>query len=238
MVFLVDYYNIDALIAGRGLLYIAERALTALHGAGIPLPQRAEFRLYGGWFSESRLSKGAQTLAADIANNFPSTLAFPVADRDPIKVVVNCELNQSLAATTNQPLTHTVRTRPFTDKLTFRWPTGRRCVPTSCRMLGVSEFVQSVKCPASDCSHVQSDFLHHTAQKMVDTMLVSDLIYWAYRPNSPQIVVVSSDDDIWPGIRTAIAIKQPIIQLHTKRSPLHSQYMGRMGKTSYIEIPL
>lgn len=239
MLILVDYFNIDELVRSRGCRYITDRVLSALGNAGVILPQRADFKLYGGWFTEQRLSKTAQTLSVEISRDFPFSLRLPTREGPPTQIIVNCQLNYSLAATNNNSILHnTLRSRPFTDKLSFTWPPGTTCAPTTCRMSVVSEFFNRFGCPGPDCNRPQSDFIRHTAQKMVDTMLTSDLIYWAYRPQSPQLAIVSSDDDMWPGIRTAIAIKPPIIQIHTKRSPGHAAYVGKMSTTSYVEINL
>ena len=69
-------------------------------------------------------------------------------------------------------------------------------------------------------------------------MLVSDLIFWACQPNHPILAVLSSDDDMWPGIRTAIAFAKPIIQIHTSRSPHHASYVSRLSTQSYLQTNL
>ena len=60
----------------------------------------------------------------------------------------------------------------------------------------------------------QNDVLQKWEQKLVDTMLVSDLIFLATR-GERDLVVVSSDDDIWPGIRTALQLGARVTQVHT-----------------------
>src|SRR5208282_577710 len=60
------------------------------------------------------------------------------------------------------------------------------------------------KCPDSSCARTAEQFLKRSEQKLVDTMIVSDLIHLASTGESA-IAVVSSDDDLWPGMLMAMS---------------------------------
>ena len=81
-------------------------------------------------------------------------------------------------------------------------------------MRHVADFLEEQRCPGNGCTVRQNDVLQKWEQKLVDTMLVSDLIFLATR-GERDLVVVSSDDDIWPGIRTALQLGARVTQVHT-----------------------
>jgi hypothetical protein len=62
----------------------------------------------------------------------------------------------------------------------------------------------------------------------VDTMLVADIIHLASSGESC-ISVVSSDDDLWPGMLTAMDFGSHIVQVCTKHQSTHRLYKA----TSY-----
>ena len=49
---------------------------------------------------------------------------------------------------------------------------------------------------------------------MVDTMMVADLIHLAAKADEP-LVVITSDDDLWPGILSALIHGTSVIHLQT-----------------------
>ena len=59
--------------------------------------------------------------------------------------------------------------------------------------------------------------LPEAAQKMVDTMMVADIIYIANRGDQA-LAVVTSDDDIWPGILSAMIVGTQILHVQPKPS--------------------
>jgi hypothetical protein len=234
MIALVDYDNIEEIIRRRGILEIVSRTIQAISRTATPIQSRVEFRLYGGWFWESRLSKQAQELSLQINSNFPATIPWGIPA---VAVKVSVVLAQSLAASPGFLLTHTFRRRPFSDRLYCDSPSQPVCGEISCPMHSIRTFFTDQKCPSRSCIKVQSQFLYHYQQKLVDTMLAADLIYFSAQKTYPLLAVVSSDDDMWPGIRTAIAFSSKIVQVHTRRSPNHSNYCRNLG-SAYIEETL
>ena len=60
--------------------------------------------------------------------------------------------------------------------------------------------MRNASCPADDCAVAPQTVLIREEQKLVDSMLVIDLVHLAQTTTEP-LVVVSADDDLWPGIR-------------------------------------
>lgn len=65
-------------------------------------------------------------------------------------------------------------------------------------------------------------------QKLVDTMLVADLIHLAIN-GEMTIAVVSSDDDFWPGILSAMTLGAHVVHIGTKYAPSHRMYLSSLG---------
>ena len=62
------------------------------------------------------------------------------------------------------------------------------------------------------------------AEKMVDTALVADLLGLAFRREADRYVVVSDDDDMWPGVLGAEAAGARISML--SRPGMRSRFMA------------
>jgi hypothetical protein len=69
------------------------------------------------------------------------------------------------------------------------------------------------KCPVCKKPNIQSHF-YRSAQKLVDTMLSSDIIFLSFE-KSP-IILVTSDDDFYPAILTGVSIGGQILHIETK----------------------
>jgi hypothetical protein len=90
----------------------------------------------------------------------------------------------------------------------------------------VQHFVVHRKCPESHCSLTMEQFIARPEQKLVDSMIVSDLISLAVPGGS--VAVVSSDDDLWPGMLVAMDIGAHVIQVCTKYASTHVTYLGAL----------
>ena len=215
LILLVDWDNLDGAYAQRGLLWVAERALVAAINAGASPPSNAQLRLYGGWFDENRLSRRAQDLSAQAQRDFPR--AIGLAPGDP-PILTKVELAYSLAATPSHILFKTYRLRSDApSNLAFRtWPPTHCGNATGCALTPTASFLQTGQCPRNGCSVRLLGALSRPEQKLVDTMLVADMIHYAMQSPQPEIVVVTSDDDVIPGICAAVHVGARVIQLHTR----------------------
>jgi uncharacterized LabA/DUF88 family protein len=97
-------------------------------------------------------------------------------------------------------------------------------------MLIVREFFSSGKCPQPSCDRKLNQFILRSEQKLVDTMLVSDLVYLAHT-GEPCVVILSSDDDMWPGMLLAMSYGMRVVHVGTKHASSHELYAGPFRKS-------
>lgn len=214
---LVDYDNIDERDRRAGLPALAERITAAVGVTNLQSEPRLRLRLYGGWFDGDRRSRRAQDLIASRLREFPTTITLHHATGT-MKVFVGVELAEALIAEPSTPLHRTHRPRSGTFGLRCKWPGGQGCVQEPCPLVSIPGFLQSNRCPTPNCVVTAENLLHKNEQKLTDTMLVCDLVYLAILDKGCAVAVVSSDDDMLPGIRTAINVGASVLQIHTSPS--------------------
>lgn len=92
-------------------------------------------------------------------------------------------------------------------------------------------------CPIAKCNTPLSSVISRPEQKLVDAMLVADLIY--YGQNSPDIiVVVSGDDDLWPGIRAALVSGASIYHVIPRRHNKHAHLYRELRTDLYSRVSM
>lgn len=229
MIILVDYDNILKQDRSPGLVYVTDRILQAIGPTAFTPNERARFRLYGGWYKGDLLTRNAQDLSAEIAGNFsrPATVSDKTATR---LITVAAEMALSLEVSPAKHLVHTYRPRNRPSGIGFADPISRvHCPSTTCGLLPLREAINRDQCPMAGCTTKPSDLLTRDEQKLVDTMLISDLIFLAHM-GEKTIAIVSSDDDMWPGIETALALRASIVRIHTRPKALASTtYLAGVG---------
>jgi hypothetical protein len=224
---LVDYDNIEDYDRRVGLHYVIEKIVTKISPSEVP-GKHILVRLYGGWYENNRLTTLAQTLATQIAGIFPTVLVL--SDRT-TQIIVNVEMAYSLISQPNKHLFHTFRRRTMPSGLGCYNPSTLSCSDKNCPLLTTYDFFKKDMCGL--CKKIKPhDLFFKNEQKLVDTMLTSDLIFSA-KTNNP-IAIVSSDDDFWPGILTALAYGISVTQIHTKGQGTNSYYLG-MATRNYIQ---
>ena len=212
---LVDFDNIDDRDSRQGLLALAERIAAAVGAESLQAGPRLRLRLYGGWFVGDRRSPRAQDLVASSKSDFPTTITLH-STPGPLKVLTGVELAEALVAEPATPLHRTYRPRTGTFGLRCKWPGGVGCIQKTCPLEPLPKFLQSARCPTANCPVSADDLLHRHEQKLTDTMLVCDLVYLAMAGTRDcAIAIVSSDDDMLPGIRTAVNVGAKVLQIHT-----------------------
>lgn len=77
-------------------------------------------------------------------------------------------------------------------------------MPLDCPVAGLRPFLGDDACPVEGCAVAPSTVLVRAEQKLVDSMMVVDPAYLAQTTAEP-LILVSADDDLWPGIRFAPA---------------------------------
>jgi len=227
MIILIDYDNVNDSERNKGLRNLMERIILKLSSNNILNTLRIKVRLYGGWYESNVLSRKGQYLITEIKSNFPDT----IKTLDGKKVIINVELASSLEIEPNIFLYHTYRS----NQVTFygyrcQDPINAGCCEPQCPLKYVFEFINNKKCPNNNCAIKPQDIISKNEQKLVDTMFITDIIYHS-NIKQYSICIVSSDDDLWPGIRTAILSGAEVIHLHT-RSNFTSRY-NKIPHTNY-----
>ena len=72
-------------------------------------------------------------------------------------------------------------------------------------------------------------------QKLVDSMLVVDLVHFSETVTEP-LVVVSADDDLWPGIRFALLRGASVIHVVPRHGHTGRNRYRRLETQTYSQI--
>ena len=215
MIILIDYDNLDQLERRRGILHVISRLLDVLGSRRRVWERRVDCRLYGGWLDEGASSRSAESLVPDLRRDFPRSV--PVTGAGFRSVLVHVELARSLACDPTVVLTHTYRRRSFPRSLRCEAAPFPGCaIPSACPVAGLDPFIRNGRCPIDDCPAEPRTVLARAEQKLVDSMLVIDLVHFAETTDQP-LVVVSADDDLWPGIRFVLLRGARVIHVIPRR---------------------
>lgn len=194
---------------------------------------RISSRLYGGWLKGKSLSFKARQLLEQINDYFP--LALSTTDHG--KVIVVTELARSLARDPQHDFTHTFRLRSKPEFRVKLFPL-RDCVePLNCRIKEVNSFVYNNLCPRANCNVTPEAAFYKAEQKLVDSMIVVDLVHYAIH-HQEHIVLVSGDDDMWPGIRYALLQDAMITHVIPKRPRYGKNPYRKLSTQNYTPITL
>ncbi len=229
---LVDYDNVEPLERRRGLVHVITRILSAIPPSRFPARAEARVRLYGGWFFGVSSSRRAQELAPDLDAEFPRRIA--VTDvHSAVSVLVRVELAMALECDPQNPLTHTFRRRSAPEGVRCVMPPFARCqTPGTCPLESLHVFLGQRACPYAACAVTPDDLLAKEEQKLVDTLLTTDLAYFAISTKKP-VVVVSADDDMWPAIRFGLLRGLEVIHVLPRRSMQPPQQYRMLMTSSY-----
>lgn len=231
MLILVDYDNIDKATLRRGIIYVVSKIVSRIDPSEVTVGRHLTIRLYGGWYEQNNFTTKAQNLSTDISAAFPNV--FQLSDNS-TRVIVNCEMAYSLLADPTNHLFHTFRPRGIPEGLKARSPRIKGCTISNCPTVIAYEFIANDVC--SSCNFIKpSDIFFRSEQKLIDTMLTSDLIFLSNHPAT--LCIVSSDDDFWPGIKTTLANGKKIVHLHT-RNRLTPSFYTRTTTRDYTQKQL
>jgi hypothetical protein len=231
---LVDFDNVPDPIRSQGPLYLADRLFERLkpHLAGDP---HIQMKLYGGWYQQDRLTKNAQNLLAQLGL-FPYPLW--ITDVSPAQLVrINAELAHSLEALPKKHLHGTLRFRPPARRFMCEDPRANGCTSTTCPISAIADFVNKKQCTEAGCSVTPKLLFRGVAeQKLVDSMLVADIIHLS-SIGERAVAIVTSDDDVWPGIISALVGGTHVIHLRSGSGSSGASYTDSVpGK--YTELSL
>jgi hypothetical protein len=235
LLMLVDFDNVSLIERKRGLKNVVERIVACLPPAIFNQGTRVEVRLYGGWYQENRLSHSAQRIAAEIAGEFPGVV--PVATdsvKNGLKVTVT--LARSLITNPRKELINTYRVRGCPPNLKVHPQPMPTCKsPHSCGLKETIDFFLSGCCNTRGCNTSLGHLLFKAEQKLVDTMITTDIIA-ASHAGCEALAVVSNDDDLWPGIQTALDLGVKVFHIHPKIGRSTPPHYSQDVSTAYKEF--
>ncbi len=172
-------------------------------------------RLYGGWRWNGNLTHQAQYLIPKIRAGSPGVI--------PIKIdnaVINFRLRVELA---EKPIGYSnLLGRTFVKERSLRkfrvksTPWDGCTSSGSCGLSHLNSATHATKCPDPSCAVMMGSILIRDEQKMVDTLIVADIAQLALVDKAKNIVVVSSDTDMWPGVILALRAGCSILHIHPK----------------------
>lgn len=219
-------------ISRLGIVHVVNRIASKIDPIEVDSSHRITIRLYGGWYLNNNFTHQAQILSADISANFPNTALLSDSTTS---VIISCEMAYSILADPTNHLFSTFRPRGMPPGLKAHNPTTNcGCTNASCPIIATHNFLVNRICQV--CNSIKpEDVFYRGEQKLVDTMLTSDLIFSSTQ--SVNLGVVSSDDDFWPGIKTTLVNGKRVIQLHT-RSRTTPSFYTQTTHSNYIQKQL
>jgi len=171
--------------------------------------QEINLRFYGGWDYKKNLSFSALDLLPWI-HSYPHLIN---------KSILNAELVRSLSFETNiLPFTFRRRSKNYF----FDVDPSRICRndPT-CDLYRIHNIFINHKCCNKD---IYSAFLFNE-QKLIDTMICTDLLYLSTLKTA-DLFLVSSDDDFIPVIRYLCYLGNSISVIHTQQHSYKKEYVS------------
>lgn len=210
----------------RGAEHVIQSILNKISPISIKRAKSVNGRLYGGWFRKRMPTKMAQQLQNQVNHYFPQQRKVR-GGSSPGYASVNVELARALACDPKVEFTHTFRPRSVPPNLDCMKMPFKNCAhPGDCKIGVIQDLFRYQECPAKKCNTPLSRVLRRPEQKLVDSMLVADLIHYG-QDQREHIVAVSADDDLWPGIRAALLAGAHVSHLvprwHKRRSFLYSK---------------
>ena len=229
---LVDYDNLGPTITRAGPVALARILTPVVPKAVLELYEEINVRLYGGWRSKGSPTIVAQQLIPTIRAQSPTVYAL----QDPGGKSRHLRLNVELAhgpIDSQIILQETYATQRSLRKFRARALESHECCrPTICGLKSFLTASHRTECDVPGCSVKLKDLLVRDEQKMVDTLLVADVAQLALVQRAPNVVLVSSDTDMWPAVLLALRIGSNVIHIHTTTGWRTQSHLLRTLSTS------
>lgn len=200
---------------------------------------RIEMRLYGGWYDDADLSRQG-SLVVQILSRMPE---FPI--RLPGGRILRGEIalaSWPLVSARSSPLLGTYRRRSSLPRIRLNkqpYPDNCAKLDSTCPAAILRAFTRTNHraCPTEACTTLSSEAFVTHEQKMVDTMLATDLLTASQHSSTDSIVVViSGDSDFLPPLLAANSIGGN--QLAQLRPRVHesSEYATSVLEAAGVEV--
>lgn len=214
---LVDYDNVDRTHRAAGPVNMAKMLVSIIPAGVVSGYGSVRVRLYGGWRTNAILTRGAQSLVPDIRANSPFLVPAPLGASASSNVRVTVELAESPLGGGSALECTLVDERGLRNFRSRTYPLPDCACQAAC---GLSAYIgnrHSTPCPVAGCNATLGDVFVRDEQKMVDTLIVADIAFQALSIGANDVVVVSSDTDMWPGVLLALSAGRSVTHIHTKR---------------------
>lgn len=201
----IDFDNIPQAKLSLGLECFCENFIDRVE-CNLEKFNRLVFRLYGGWFLDINLSFSAQCMLKENSLILNVPILYRVNGK---KIVYTIEMAYSLLSEPLKLLHSTYREKGYPRGLTMKDPrTSCQANPpcVTCNMLRFYSYFNNND--KTFCRQSRKQLFYKKEQKMVDSMMVADILYLSYEALQDVVYVASSDDDVLPGIVTALTRKQ------------------------------
>lgn len=212
----IDYDNVDPPLTRAGPVSLTRLLVPAIPASVFAKYNTLRARLYGGWRVNGALTVSAQRLVPDIRSNSPTIVSNPnYSPGKPIRLLV--ELAEGPIGT-SVTLQETLARDRTLRKFRARPSPWTECHNSagSCGLAHVASLTHNTSCSTPGCTTRIGNVLVRDEQKMVDTLLVADLAHEALVQRVTDVVVVSSDVDMWPGVLLAAHSGCNVVHVHTK----------------------
>lgn len=159
-----------------------------------------KIRLYGGWYKNGEFTK----MASKVQQHLAQIDVFPYI-KDKIKITGSIELASSLVFLSNLTWKHTYKEKNGLPRIRINSEClTQTCIQNSnlCPPKVLKKFTQkrNKKCPVNSCNISNYGVFKGMEQKMVDTLMVCDLISCSEEDLIKSIAVVSDDTDLLPSL--------------------------------------
>lgn len=214
---LIDYDNVDPSLTRAGPISLAKSLVQTIPANTLGQYNTLRARLYGGWRVQGALTVSAQRLVPDMRSGSPTIISNPTRTSGmPLRLIVEfAEGPLGTGVILEETLVKDRTLRKF-RALPTPW-TECQSPTRNCGMAHVDSFAHDTQCSTQGCTNRLGKILVRDEQKMVDTLLVADIAHQALVQRANDVVVVSSDVDMWPGVLLAAHAGCNVIHVHTKQ---------------------
>lgn len=201
---LVDYDNLDERIRRPGLSSLARFLYSQINEEQESSFSKIKIRLYGGWFtSGGKRTRKAQELLSEISKYFGFAQSMQRTTESK-KIWTTVELANGPIDDDRIHFHDTLVERPVNKKYKFYLGQRNRCSNTPCYMEVWEQMTELDRCPLGTCGVNLSQALYCLEQKMVDSMIITDLTTLAYESIQRNVIILSDDADLLPGVYLAL----------------------------------
>lgn len=211
----IDYDNVESVLKSAGPVSLVKLLIPSVPPYVLLKYDSVRARLYGGWRCQGLLTTSAQRLVPDIRDQSPTVIRNFSSSGKALRLMV--ELAEGPLGT-SIIFEETLARDRSVRKFRARRKPWEECVSqdANCGLAYAAAFTHDHLCSIQGCKIRLKNVLVCDEQKMVDTLIVADLAHEALVLRASDLVMVSSDVDMWPGVILAARAGCNVIHIHTK----------------------